>query len=276
VKRGAVSPGLWATVVLAFIASGACTYGPERTPPSPSSFRATSSCFLLYEMGVGEVRRSPSDGCSNRVTPASTFKVPHALVALDSGVVAGPDVAFAYDGSSDIPDTWRRDHTLASAMRYSVVWYFQRVATMLGPDREHAYLAKLDYGNRDSSSGLTTFWLDGSLRISPDEQERFMVRLYEGALPVTKEAMRTVRAILVQPSGVVVDATGEHPFDTPWPEGAVVSAKTGSSDEVLWLVGHVERERRSWVFISCVTGTDGDPRAAINLAAKSLRSAGVL
>jgi beta-lactamase class D len=80
---------------------------------------------LLYELGVGEVRRSPSDACGTRVTPASTFKIPHALAALDSGVLAGPDATLTYDGSPDIPSAWKRDHTLASAMRYSVVWYFR-------------------------------------------------------------------------------------------------------------------------------------------------------
>jgi beta-lactamase class D len=227
-------------------------------------------------MGAGEVRRGPSDGCSARVTPASTFKIAHALAALDSGVLVGPNVPFAYDGAPDMPETWKRDHTLATAMRYSVVWYFQRVATMLGRDRERAYLAMFDYGNRDSSSGLTTFWLDESLRISPDEQERFLVRLYEDALPVSKTAMQAVRDILVQPNGVVVNAMGEHPFDAPWPEGAVVSAKTGSAGDVRWLVGHVERQRRSWVFVSCVTGGPLDPLAAIDLAGASLRAAGVL
>jgi beta-lactamase class D len=227
-------------------------------------------------MGVGEVRRSPAEGCSTRVTPASTFKIPHALAALDAGVLSGPDARFSYNGAQYPWETWKRDHTLATALRYSVVWYFQRVATLLGAQREGIYLARLGYGNQDSSSGLTTFWLDESLRISPEEQERFIVRLYEDALPVTNEAMKTVRDILVQPSGAVVNAAGEHPFDAPWPEGAVVSAKTGTADDVRWLVGHVERERRSWVFVSCVTGGDLDPLAAVNLAAKSLRSAGVL
>ncbi len=264
----------------------ACSHpqaSPAATPPGPPAEALRVSCFLLHELGVGEVRRSPADGCSSRLSPDSTFKIPHALAALDSGVLAGPDVRFAYDpsfatswDSPDVPESWKRDHTLATAMRSSVVWYFQRVATMLGPDRERAYLAKLDYGNRDSASGLTTFWLDGSLRISPDEQERFLVRLYEDALPVSEAAMKAVREILIQPPGVVVNAVGEHPFDAPWPEGAVVSAKTGMGDEVAWLVGHVHRGGRAWVFVSCVAGSGGYALAAIDLAARSLREAHVL
>jgi len=53
-------------------------------------------------------------------------------------------------------------------------------------------------------------------------------------------------------------------------------AKTGMADDVRWLVGHVERQRRSWVFVSCATGTDLEPLAAINLSATSLRAARVL
>jgi beta-lactamase class D len=273
VRPSTASLCLLVTAALAVTLMSACARRPERPPSSAVGPASKGSCFLLYEMGVGEVRRSPSEGCSERVTPASTFKIPHALAALDSGVLSGPDVVLPYDGSSEAFEIWKRDHTLRSAMRYSVVWYFQRIAVMLGPDRERAYL---DYGNQDSSSGLTTFWIGGSLRISPEEQERFLVRLYEDALPVSANAMKTVREILVQPSGVIVNAAGEHPFDGPWPEGAVVSAKTGSSDDVRWLVGHVARSNRSWVFVSRVTGLDLDPLTAIDLAATSLRAAQVL
>jgi beta-lactamase class D len=273
--------GMLVAVVSGCVGCGGPATGAEMRLPAVDSAIRASSCFLLYEMGVGEVSRGPAAGCGARVTPASTFKIPHALAALDAGVVLGPDASFPYDGAPVAFDTWRRDHTLASAMKYSVVWYFQRVARVLGPEREQAYLDRLEYGNRDASSGLDSFWLGGSLRIAPDEQERFLVRLYQNALPVSEGAMQTVRSILVQPPGVVVNASGEHPFAVPWPEGAVLSAKTGSTDDdlgasVRWLVGHVDRKPRSWVFVSCVVGPHLDPLAALRLAEGSLRRAGVL
>jgi beta-lactamase class D len=115
--------------------------------------RERSSCFLLSEIGVGQMRREPSSGCATRMTPASTFKIPHALAALDAGVLSGPDAAMSYDGSSVAWPSWQRDHTLASAMHSSVLWYFQRLAQRLGPDRERDYLRRFDYGNQDASSG---------------------------------------------------------------------------------------------------------------------------
>jgi beta-lactamase class D len=234
-----------------------------------------TSCFLLHEVGVGRVAREPSEGCDVRVTPASTFKVPHALIALDAGVVEASEV-LAYDGKPLDFASWRKDHTLASAMRNSVLWYFQELARRLGVKRERDYLRKLDYGNADPSSGLESFWLNGSLRISPDEQERFLLRLFRGDLPIRRDAQEIVRKVLVQPEGIVVNATGEHPFARPWPEGAIVSGKTGSAPGVRWLVGHVRRGARSWVFVSSVVGEGVPPLAAVDLAAKRLRATGVL
>ncbi len=40
----------------------------------------TQSCLLLYQVGAGEVRRNPSTSCRVRVSPQSTFKIPHALI----------------------------------------------------------------------------------------------------------------------------------------------------------------------------------------------------
>src|ERR1019366_1328665 len=65
----------------------------QRVPTRRSQARPqdqTVSCFLLYEMGVGEVRRSPAEGCSTRVTPASTFKIPHAARCTRRRSAVGP------------------------------------------------------------------------------------------------------------------------------------------------------------------------------------------
>jgi beta-lactamase class D len=243
---------------------------------------ATRSCFLLHEIGVGQVRRDPSAICDLHLTPASTFKVPHALAALDAGVIAGPDEKMIYEGGGNGPESSRRAHTLATAMKNSVVWYFQKIAQRLGPEREASYLKEFNYGNMDASSGLTTFWLGGSLKISPDEQLAFMLKLFQGKLPVSLQAVEQVKAMLVQPAGTVVNSLGEHPFDAPWPAGVIVRAKTGSATDaggkdVRWLIGHVKRGDHAYVFVSCVVGGEDLPgNAAIELAAKSLRSAKVL
>jgi beta-lactamase class D len=232
-------------------------------------------------MGRGELRRDPSSLCRTRLSPLSTFKIPHALAALDAGVLSGPDQVLRYDGTPLAFPSWQRDHTLASAIRYSVVWYFQRVADGLGPARERAYLVKLGYGNMDPTGKPRQFWIEDSLEISPEEQLGFLVRLYRDDLPLSRASMQTVRQLLVQPRGVVVSAKGEQPFARPWPADAVVSAKTGAGSyddgfQVRWLVGHVQRGERAWVFVSAQAGKASTQPDAISLAARALREEGVL
>ncbi len=235
--------------------------------PTPIRASAASgACFLLYEVGVGEVRRNPATACDTRLTPASTFKVPHALAALDAGVIAGPDTTFKYNGAAVSYESWRRDHSLASAMRNSVVWYFQRLAELLGPAREREYLRRFDYGNApDVTRNVTTFWLDGTLTISPEEELRFIRRLYAGDLPASRSAMDVVRSIMIQPEGKVTNATGEHPFAAPWPPGTTLSAKTGSGtangQTVRWIVGHVARGSRFLALRELRHGRHGSARA---------------
>lgn len=240
---------------------------------------APESCFLLYDERENRALEEPSETCAVRTTPASTFKIPHALAALDAGVVDGPHEVLLYDGAPVSLERWKHDHDLASAMRDSVVWYFQRLAERLGIERERHYLKAFAYGNQDASGPLTSFWLGESLLISPQEQLDFLRRFFEGRLPVREEAARVVREILVQPQGHVVNALGEHPLAAPWPEGTIVYAKTGSGDAegrpVRWLVGRVERGDREWIFVSRVVGSD-DPLAAVTLAAARLRALKVL
>jgi beta-lactamase class D len=266
---------LWLPVALVWLIA----FGAEAWPFQSAS---TGSCFLLQEIGTREVERSPDEVCDLRVTPASTFKIPHALAALDAGVVRDENEVIAYDGS-DVPfEIWKRDHTLATAIRYSVVWFFQRIAERLGMDRERDYLRRFDFGNSDPASGLTSFWLGGSLLVSPEEERKFLLGLYDNDLPVSDRASSIVRRILIQPPNVIASALGDQPFATPWPEATTLAAKTGrardrSGKEVRWLVGHVERGGREWVFVSCVVGSpDLAASAAIGLAARALRAAGVL
>jgi beta-lactamase class D len=128
---------------------------------------------------------------------------------------------------------------------------------------------------------MTTFWLGGSLRISPDEQQRFLLALYHDTLPVSRRAMSAVREILVQPHGRVVNAAGTHVFGGTWPAGTVLSAKTGSAttaagDSTRWIVGHVRRGARSWVFVTSLRGPGLSPLAAVDLAAQALHQEGVI
>jgi len=147
-----------------------------------------------------------------RYLPASTFKIPHALFALDAGAVRDEFQIFKWDGTHRDIETWNRDQDLRSSMRYSVVWVYQHFAREIGLEKEGLYLRKIDYGNTDPS-GADPFWLDGNLRISAQEQIAFLRRLYRNELPFRVEHQRLVKDIMIVEAGREWDPARENRVD---------------------------------------------------------------
>jgi beta-lactamase class D len=160
-----------------------------------------------------------------RFSPASTFKIPHVLFALDAGAVRDEFQVFRWDSVQRTIGSWNRDHDLRSSMRNSVVWVYQQIARELGEQREREYLQQTAYGNADASGGEDGFWLDGNLRISPQEQVAFLRRLYLNELPFRVEHQRLVKDIMIVEAG------------RDW----ILRAKTGWDGHIGWWVGWVER-----------------------------------
>lgn len=143
--------------------------------------------------------------CSQRVTPASTFKIALSVIGFDSGYLKNehaPAIAFregfTYWG---IPE-WKQTTDPAAWMKYSVVWYSQQMTHALGADRFHKYVDALQYGNRDVSgdegknNALDRAWISSSLTISPLEQAQFLGKLVNKTLPVSPAAMEMTSRIL--------------------------------------------------------------------------------
>jgi beta-lactamase class D len=197
------------------------------------------SCVALLNTGTGQVTRT-TQHCDTPLSPASTFKIPHALVALDTGVVSADSVE-RWDGTvHPATPSWDADHTVLSALRPSVLWFFQRIAPRVGADRMHAWLQRVGYGNADTSGRVTEYWINGRLRVSVNEQLQFLTRFYARDLPVAAAHMTAVREALNQKPGTVQNARGLHPL-TIGP-GVELNAKTGattleSGEAVSWLVG---------------------------------------
>jgi beta-lactamase class D len=173
-----------------------------------------------------------------RYSPASTFKLFNALVALETGAVREEHEVIRWDGVKRTFDDWNRDHSLASGMKYSVVWYYQEIARRIGPQRMQAWLDSVGYGNRDTGGGIDRFWLDGDLRISQFEQIEYLRRLASGTLPFRPDVQETVRRIAIVESA----------------PGHVLHAKTGwalvgtDQADLGWYVGWLERDGGRWFF----------------------------
>jgi beta-lactamase class D len=213
-------------------------------------------CVMLQALDAPAPVVTDPVECAVSSAPASTFKIPHALIALETGVVPDAMAAVEWDGTKQPFPLWERSHSLDSAMKASVVWFFQRTATSIGRDRMAGALKELDYAADSVTGDLTTFWVNGDLVVSPVEQLRFMRRLALYELPVEPRHVDIVKAALRMPPGRLENASGVHEFALAWPGPLVVRAKTGNTtvagERISWLVGHLESRGSQHVFVSRV------------------------
>lgn len=197
----------------------------------------TSGTFVAYKVDDYLVVASDTQRSGEAKIPASTFKIPNSLIALETGVVADPDNdVFAWDGVKRPIEAWNRDHTLRSAIAVSAVPVYQEIARRIGQERMQKYVDLFDYGNRDIGGGIDQFWLSGALRIDPVEQVDFVDRLRRRALPVSSGSQDLVADILP------VTKVG----------GSIIRAKSGlagrDQGSVGWMVGWAEKGAAHTVF----------------------------
>lgn len=159
-----------------------------------------------------------------RYSPASTFKVPHTLFALDAGAVQDEFQVFPWDGVERSYSPHNQDQNLRSAMRNSALWVYEIFAKEIGEKKARNYLRRIHYGNADPSTEHGAYWVDGNLAISAYEQVAFMKKLYRNELPFRLEHQLLLKDIMI------VEANRN------W----ILRAKTGWEGRYGWWVGWVE------------------------------------
>ncbi|MCL4154888.1 UNVERIFIED_CONTAM: hypothetical protein GTU68_053633 [Idotea baltica] len=159
-----------------------------------------------------------------RFSPASTFKIPHTVFALDAGVVQDEFQVFKWDKVVRDFAAHNQDHDLRSALRNSTVWVYQQFAKEIDLNKAREYLRRIDYGNADPSTEDGPYWINGKLAISANEQISFLKLLYRNKLPFSIEHQRLVKDVLIVEAG------------RNW----ILRAKTGWDGEIGWWVGWVE------------------------------------
>lgn len=211
-----------------------------------------ADCVLLKDADKAEPFYQTGD-CSKRATAASTFKIPLAIMGYDAGILKSPDEP-EWDYKPGYPDwieAWKGPQTPKSWMRYSVVWYSQLLTNQLGTANVTAYLKKFSYGNEDISDqkgekGLERAWLNGTLKISPLEQSRFVSRVATGAFSATPQEQSFLETILR------LDETVDG-WTLYGKTGATGYNKTpidGQPHRIGWFVGWMEKNGRKIVFVN--------------------------
>jgi beta-lactamase class D len=193
--------------------------------------------------------------------PASTFKIPNTLIALEEGVINDQFEIIKWDGVERQYAPWNADQTLATAFARSCVWCYQRFAKEIGDARYKHYLDVFEYANQKTGLDVETFWLDGDLRVSPRDQIHFLRKVYFEQLPVKSRNIKTLKEIML------ADETLAYKL----------RAKTGWKGENGWYVGYVEAGDKVWFFAHHMIVNDkGDLPLRRKLVMDALKLKGII
>lgn len=218
---------------------------------------ATEVCTLIADADTANVVHTSGPGCDWPYSPASTFKVPLALIGFETGLLQDTQSpAEPYRNEYQAPfEGWRQTTTPTTWLRDSVVWYSQVLTRRLGMPQFQGFVDVFDYGDRDltgdpgEANGLTHAWLSSSLEITPRQQVDFWHRLHNRALPVATAAYNHTFA------SIPVFAA---------PGGWTVHGKTGTAlqkstdgtpngGQYGWFAGWMENGKDTYIFARLTT-----------------------
>ena len=207
-----------------------------------------ADCTLILDATTKKIVVNKG-ACTVRHSPASTFKIPLAVMGFDSGLLTDehtPSIPYKPEYVAVLenhkhetdPTYWEKE---------SVVWYSQELTKKLGMRKFRNYVAQFSYGNQNllgdkgKNNGLTHAWLGSSLQISPFEQTLFLQKLLNKKLKVSDHAHAMTYAVIPTFS-----------LDNGW----TVHGKTGSASYKTktgtqpfgWFIGWVDKDDKHYVF----------------------------
>ena len=196
-------------------------------------FVGLDATFVPLNSRTNQFIRYNAARADQRFAPCSTFNIPHTAILLETGTATDADYKVQYDPAYKQPSQWAQDFTLAGAFKASALWYYQVLARRAGMPVEQRFVRQFKYGNEDTRGGLSEmgrpFWVDGTLRISANEQVAFLRRFYEGRVGLSERTAKIAKQVMLAE-------------ETP---NYRLSAKTGAcqpkgEQTANWYVGYVE------------------------------------
>lgn len=214
------------------------TTKPINTDPYIAEIGTRKVTFLAVDLNNNHCWAMNESGLNQRHSPYSSFKIPHALIALETGAVKSVDERIEWDQikypAKDFwPAAWKQSHTLASAFKHSAVWYYKALVPRIKPADYKKWLVKFNYGNQTFTPGSNEFWLNNELQISPVEQVEFIACLVKNRCGVKANHFAVFESAAFQETKnnlTLYAKTGSGPIDPNNNDGAFEG----------WYVGYIK------------------------------------
>ena len=195
--------------------------------------------ILIYDFENNKYYSNDFQWAEKGNLPASTFKIPNSIIALETGIVEDDSTLFKWDGEKRYLKNWEQDLTFKQAFHYSCVPCYQEVARKIGTKKMSKHLNEIDYGNmKVDSLSIDSFWLIGGSRINQFQQIDFLKRFYNSELPISKRTETIMKRMKVIEHNSIYKLSGK----TGW------SIKNGNNNG--WFIGYIETQNKTYFFAS--------------------------
>jgi beta-lactamase class D len=244
----------------------------NQTPNFNRHFQAlgVEGSIVIYDANKNRTYQHNPHRNATAFLPASTFKILNSLVALESRVIADENAILTWDGITRSVPEWNRDLTMKEAIKVSAVWFYQVLARRAGHTTMQKWVSQAGYGNQKIGSAIDIdkFWLQGELRITPQEQIKFLQRLANNTLPFAARSTAIVKNILIQeqtPNFILRGKTGTVNFDE------------ANKPQIGWYVGYLEQGKNTYFFATNLEmRTKKDTAARSEITRRCLKDLGLL
>ncbi|MBK6937066.1 MAG: class D beta-lactamase [Chitinophagaceae bacterium] len=183
--------------------------------------------------------------------PASTFKIVNSLIGLQTGKIVNDSMVIKWDGIKRWNEDWNKDLTMYEAFRVSSLPYYQEVARQIGKDTMQLWLDSLKYGAKSDTDNvriktvIDSFWIDNSLKVTPDQQLGLVKQLYFDQLPFFKTYQEMVkRAMLFENK-----PNYRLGYKTGW-------GFRENGNSLGWIVGWIEENNHPYFFVLNLESAD--------------------
>lgn len=214
------------------------THGnPVSTIDLSAYFHDVQGCFALYDASAQNWQIYNKTTAQKRISPDSTCKIYSALFGLENGLITPTSNTMAWDGQEYPIKEWNTGQNLTTAFRNSVNWYFQSLDQRAGLENLEAFYKEIHYGNHDLSGGVSSYWAESSLKISPIEQVELLHRLYTNQFHYDTENVRAIKDALLLSSTTDCSLYGK-----------TGTGKVNGENRSGWFVGWIEAVDHTYFF----------------------------
>ncbi len=239
------------TFFLAVVLLSACSSNNVKQDKSLKKFfeeNKVDGCFAIMDNASGKFTvHNLARYRDSSYLPASTFKIVNSLIGLQTGKIVNDSMVIKWDGVTRRVADWNKDLTMYEAFRVSSVYYYQEVARRIGKDTMQFWLDSLGYGTKKIKGAVDSFWLNNTLKVTPDEQLGLVKRLYFDQLPFFKSYQEVVkRAMLFEEN-----TNYRLGYKTGW-------GFKENGNAIGWVVGWVEENKHPYFFVLNIESPDKD------------------